>query len=239
MDLTPTPGTTRAVYDPSTATLVREKNARDRTNFAVPNIAVPSATISDKSPDKAIEEITVKGTPPDDSKMSFWDFIDFINPLQHIPVVNTIYRELTGDTIKTPAKLVGSTLLAGPVGFATAMVDSIIEEKTGKDMGGHVMAMLRGDENADAGPTRIANERTGAQPVAVAAADPREFIPEMPASSLPAQALTTQTTAAPAPNGAQSMITAAQIAAKAQVAMPVRAYGAIRNSDLGAAAEPV
>jgi hypothetical protein len=32
--------------------------------------------------------------------MDFWDFVDIVNPLQHIPVVNTIYRELTGDTVK-------------------------------------------------------------------------------------------------------------------------------------------
>src|SRR3954464_5938704 len=28
--------------------------------------------------------------------MDFWDFVDIVNPLQHIPVVSTIYRELTG-----------------------------------------------------------------------------------------------------------------------------------------------
>ncbi len=30
-------------------------------------------------------------------EMSFWDFVDIVNPLQHVPVINTIYRELTGD----------------------------------------------------------------------------------------------------------------------------------------------
>ena len=30
---------------------------------------------------------------------SFWDFLDIINPLQHIPIVSNIYRSLTGDEI--------------------------------------------------------------------------------------------------------------------------------------------
>ena len=30
---------------------------------------------------------------------TFFDFLDVINPLQHIPVVSTLYRSLTGDEI--------------------------------------------------------------------------------------------------------------------------------------------
>ena len=32
-----------------------------------------------------------------DDSPSFKDVLDTINPLQHIPIINTIYRELTGD----------------------------------------------------------------------------------------------------------------------------------------------
>jgi len=93
----------------------------------------------------AIEEITVTAPKPDDEGFSFWDFLDVINPLQHIPVVNTIYREVTGDEIKAPAKLIGSAILGGPVGLAAAMVDTAIEDGTGKDLGGHAMAFFRGE----------------------------------------------------------------------------------------------
>ncbi len=34
-----------------------------------------------------------------DSKFSFDDFLDIINPLQHLPVISTIYRAITHDTI--------------------------------------------------------------------------------------------------------------------------------------------
>ncbi len=35
----------------------------------------------------------------DSDGFSFGDIVDIINPLQHIPVVSTIYREMTGDDI--------------------------------------------------------------------------------------------------------------------------------------------
>ena len=72
---------------------------------------------------------------------SFWDFLDIINPLQHIPVVNTIYRELTGDTIKSEANIIGGTLYGGVTGAASAVINEIVRNDSGKDVGGHVMAM--------------------------------------------------------------------------------------------------
>ncbi|WP_049974236.1 hypothetical protein [Azospirillum sp. B4] len=80
--------------------------------------------------------------PPTDNHMSFWDVVDIINPLQHIPVISTIYREITGDTIKAPAKILGGLLYGGPIGMALATGDAIIEEETGEDVGAHVMDAL-------------------------------------------------------------------------------------------------
>ncbi len=77
---------------------------------------------------------------------SFWDLLDVVNPLQHIPIVNTIYRELTGDEIGVAARLAGGTLFGGPIGFAAAAVNAAVEQDTGKDIGGHVLAMFSDDE---------------------------------------------------------------------------------------------
>jgi hypothetical protein len=77
-----------------------------------------------------------------DNHMSFWDVVDIINPLQHIPVISTIYREITGDTIKAPAKILGGLLYGGPIGMALATGDAVIEEETGEDVGGHIMDAL-------------------------------------------------------------------------------------------------
>ncbi len=171
-----------------------------------------------------------RGAPEraDNQPLSFWDMLDVINPLQHIPVVNTIYRELTGDTIKTPIKLIGATAIGGPIGFAAAMADSLLSEATGKDFGEHAMAAFTGP-SAD---TQFADSQL---------ADSREFIPDTVAAARPNQVAAAQEfvpppvvresrpSAPPAvaaantdvPSDAEAMITTAQIAAKAHVRAPM------------------
>jgi hypothetical protein len=80
-----------------------------------------------------------------DDEPSFWDFLDVINPLQHIPVVNNLYREITGDKIGVAARLVGGTLFGGPLGLIASAANCILEESSGHDVGGHVLAMFRDD----------------------------------------------------------------------------------------------
>lgn len=73
---------------------------------------------------------------------TFDDFLDIINPLQHIPVISTIYRELTGDQIAMMPRVLGGTLFGGPIGAGVAIVNAAIHQESGKDLGGHVMAMF-------------------------------------------------------------------------------------------------
>ncbi|MGE5503606.1 MAG: hypothetical protein ACM31L_04210 [Actinomycetota bacterium] len=113
---------------------------------------------------------------------SFKDLFDIINPLQHIPVVDTIYRELTGEKIGVGPRLLGGALYGGPIGLIAAAVESITEEATGKDIGGNVLALFKGDESEPAdGGTMLASAadtekaaapdaaaaRDGAQPVVI------------------------------------------------------------------------
>lgn len=76
---------------------------------------------------------------------TFLDFLDVINPLQHIPFVGTAYRELTGDTIDPGARIAGGTLFGGPIGAAVSVANVAIQYNTGKDMGEHVVALFEGD----------------------------------------------------------------------------------------------
>jgi len=75
--------------------------------------------------------------------ISFFDLIDIINPLQHIPVISTIYRSLTGDRIGLAPRLIGGALFAGPFGLANAVVTATIEHETGKTPASHVLAALQ------------------------------------------------------------------------------------------------
>ena len=76
---------------------------------------------------------------------SFLDFLDIINPLQHTPIVSSIYQAMTGDTISTAARLAGGALFGGPIGFIASLFDTIVTQESGKDVAGNVMAMLDGD----------------------------------------------------------------------------------------------
>lgn len=135
-----------------------------------------SALAAGSPPGRAIEEVTVKGRTPDEERFGFLDFLDIINPLQHIPIVNTFYREITGDEIKAPAKMIGSALIGGPVGLAVAMADSIVEDTTGKDVGGHAMAFLRGEDAQAPGPATAMAQAIAASPEQTKNAS-RELIP--------------------------------------------------------------
>jgi hypothetical protein len=72
--------------------------------------------------------------------------LDIINPLQHIPIISNIYRELTGDEIGGAARMIGGALFGGPLGFASASANTIIEQATGDDLFGHAVALISGDD---------------------------------------------------------------------------------------------
>jgi len=73
---------------------------------------------------------------------TFFDLLDVINPLQHIPVVSTIYRSLTGDEIDPGAKIAGGTLFGGPLGAALSSLDVALEYNTGQDIADHAVAFF-------------------------------------------------------------------------------------------------
>lgn len=80
----------------------------------------------------------------DDFFGSFADVLDTINPLQHIPVISTAYRELTGDTLSAGARIIGGGLFGGPIGLFASIIGSIVEGETGKDVGSNLFAAATG-----------------------------------------------------------------------------------------------
>ncbi len=93
------------------------------------------------------------------SSFSFDDFIDIVNPLQHIPVVNLAYRELTGDKIGPVAQIIGGGIFGGPVGAISGTANAVIQETTGKDIAGNVLALVVGEDGSysvpDSAPASI------------------------------------------------------------------------------------
>src|ERR1700760_1477382 len=70
-------------------------------------------------------------TKTSDHSGSFSDFLSAINPLQHIPVVGSIYRAITGDVPAPAARVLGATLIGGPVGLVLSAANAIYEQDTG------------------------------------------------------------------------------------------------------------
>lgn len=94
---------------------------------------------------------TVKETDQKaDSGFSFKDVLDVINPLQHIPLVSSLYQKVTGDEISAPARIIGGTLFGGPIGGALALADSAIKGQTGSTVGEKVIKLVSGDTEKDA-----------------------------------------------------------------------------------------
>ncbi len=144
---------------------------------------------------------------------TFLNLLDIINPLQHIPIINTIYRDLTGDEIGFASRLIGAGLLGGPVGFAGAVVSMAAEEAVGEEpvsrvvaalqeffspaetagaAAGPELAVLPGAAGAAKNPQAAATEHNAlALPIAAAAAAPASKpISPAPASSVPLPAAT-------------------------------------------------
>lgn len=68
--------------------------------------------------------------PFGDDGLTFADVIDIVNPLQHIPIVSTFYRKLTGDTIDPAIRIAGGALFGGPLGaLASTMAVAVNEAR--------------------------------------------------------------------------------------------------------------
>ncbi|MAO54217.1 MAG: hypothetical protein CMM61_00780 [Rhodospirillaceae bacterium] len=92
-----------------------------------------------------------------DDGFTFWDLVDVVNPLQHIPVVSTLYRDLTDDTLDPAPRVMGDTLYMGPIGLVASVANVMVEHNTGKDVGSHVMAYFRDESAPLSAPTATAN----------------------------------------------------------------------------------
>ena len=108
------------------------------------------------TPKPAAEPVQVQTLKPEAAKtsgmwegrsFSFWDILDAINPLQHIPVISTIYRKISGDDMGYAARIAGDTLYSGLFGslisgLVSAIANVFVDSTTGKDIGEHVLASV-------------------------------------------------------------------------------------------------
>jgi len=117
--------------------------------------------------------------------LTFDDLIDFINPLQHLPVIGAVYRAVTGDEIKPALQIAGGTLFGGPTGFMSSAFQVLFQEMTGDDILGNGLALLGLKEPETRGSA--ASKGPAEAPVAdVAEAAPAVAKAEKPATAVAA-----------------------------------------------------
>jgi hypothetical protein len=108
---------------------------------------VPTYHLFDQPTDKAV--LAARSRPWSGDHFSFHDLLDIINPLQHLPIISTIYRYVTGDDIGAVPRIVGDTLYGGPIGFITGVVGATLKQESGEDAGEHMIAMITGKPGTD------------------------------------------------------------------------------------------
>jgi len=185
---------------------VSETTATDPSN----ETACADPKISRSARMACAEQATHVGYEDDDFGLD--DLVDLVNPLQHLPVIGTIYRELTGDAIKPEVQVAGSLgfgLATGSllVSAVTGIASALVEQSSGKEPLVQVADAMWGDKVET--PSTLTESK-----VVLAAADtePKQAL------AAPAQAMQAAQPADNAENAAQPA--AASVAANAQQIKP-------------------
>lgn len=166
-------------------------------------------------PSPATERSTVlgKSNTAEGGETGFWgrdgftfgDLLDLVNPLQHIPIVSTVYRAITGDEIGIGPRMLGGAVLGGVIGFGVSAMNAALEYETGKDAGNHAllaMGLVDPEETLVATATPATDEVTLANNAQIPTLDEglQELTEEQATALLLAQPATEMTTVnAPSP----------------------------------------
>ena len=162
-------------------------------------------------------QTAAKDAPKDDAFLTFGDILDTINPLQHIPLVDVVYRHLSGDTIRPQGKILGGLLYGGPIGGAVATASVAFHEATGVDVEDSIYNSLFGDSPASQPATAIAEAAPARVQTAEAPTSPGAPAPPIPLHPAP------RTAGTPAPRPAPVQPAPVQPAPVQMAAAPVPA----------------
>lgn len=153
----------------------------------------------------------------DDGEGFFDHLLDVVNPLQHLPVIGTLYRAITGDKLGAGEKIAGDALYGGLWGAVGSLADVVFEAATGKDFGSTMLALVTGDGDApvkvaDAAPRKDFGDRLWALFTGDgdAAASPRAYAGVAAPAIVAAQSL--PSVAAPMLPASESPVTVASAA---------------------------
>src|ERR1700761_2801789 len=108
------------------------------------------------SPEKATVTATADSSGNQDEGF-FHHLLDVVNPLQHLPVIGTIYRAITGEHIGPVEKIAGDALYGGLWGAVSSVADVAFEGLTGKSAEDTVISWFKGDSTPQAAKVTAPN----------------------------------------------------------------------------------
>ena len=106
---------------------------------------------------------------------------DVVNPLQHLPVIGTIYRAITGEKLDAVEKIAGDTLYGGLWGAVSSIADVAFEGITGKSFEDTALALFKSDDK-----TRVASTKVTAPSISANAPLPSSDLPALPSTVMAA-----------------------------------------------------
>lgn len=136
------------------------------------------------SPDLPAEKVTVSAAKPAADGESFFDHIlDVVNPLQHLPLIGTLYRALTGDKMGPVEKIMGDTLYGGLWGAVSSVASVAFEGITGKSPEDTVLGWFHHDDGV-----KLASAKVTAPQISANGALPSADLPGLPVNPVIASA---------------------------------------------------
>ncbi len=108
---------------------------------------------------------------------------DVVNPLQHLPVIGTIYRAITGEHLDAVEKIAGDTLYGGIWGAVSSIADVAFEGITGKSFEDTALALFKSDDK-----TKLASTKVVAPAISGNGSLPTSDLPSLPSTIVAANA---------------------------------------------------
>lgn len=141
------------------------------------------------SPSPAPEKVTSTAAADNGGNQDegfFHHLLDVVNPLQHLPVIGTIYRAITGEHIGAVEKIAGDALYGGLWGAVSSVADVAFESITGKSAEDTVLAWFKSDSNPQAvkvaANIQVAQSLPSATDLPALPPDPRAVASNQPVS---------------------------------------------------------
>lgn len=134
--------------------------------------AAASVTAAPATPDTPA---TASSAAPHES--FFQHLLNVVNPLQHLPIIGTIYRAITGEHLDPVEKIAGDTLYGGLWGAVSSIADVAFEGLTGKSFEDTALALFKSD-----GSSKVASTRVAAPAIVADNSLPSADLPALPSS---------------------------------------------------------